>query len=303
MDQTDKILIAFEHLAAAGKEAHRNKIIIWSTLAAFYFICGVFMIVWQNKLISNIFLAKFCALLLANLLSLGEEFIPKCVTVDWCKTYISGLAVVRLSRNCALVTEQLLAFILFHEIYLVVCKMERRKYSNRSLFKKIGLSILVGLVYGNIFEAVFQFEDFYVSKNSFIDDICLSSIILILLLICFVKVMIALIHNQEIEKRTFARNNLIIHMMIVLLITQISKIIAFACQMRFWNESNLTIGSSPNSELVDEFRKVVFIRIFSTTPICSLAESLYILFVMLLKKTTCLPFCLNRASVSDQNIQ
>ena len=267
-------------------EAHQKEIIFWSTLSALYFIFAILMIAWQNKLTSDIFAAKFCALFLASLLKLSTQFTSN----------RNVQLVLIFFGSCSTVFEQFVVFILFHELYLAICKMEKREYAFKAILRKIGVACIASTVHASIFLGI---KHYY--KNRFlgaIEEICLSFLVLIALIICFVNVMMTLVENGKSRKSTLAKKHLIIHLMIVLLLTQISKLITLAIPLsnQKMNDkralecpSDMETGKKENCVL--EVANLMFAtrskENYLSVHICSLGESVYILGLMILKKTSC----------------
>ena len=277
-----------------------KEIKLWSTMVALYSLCVVAMVVWRNKLISHIFLAKFMASLLASLGKLLSQFFTKDISRD----YIVYWMTFRFIRSSMIAIEQLMTLILFLELYLAICKMERREYKLATLLKKIGLLSIVGIAYASLFSGLEIFH-FKVSTR-WIDDICLSALLAIPLIFCFVKVMMTLIENGKFKTDTLVKNHFIIHLMIMLFLIHIWKIISFSIIFYLENYKSMERnGKKCRGNITTDyvqlpcFFKTInlfldsgFKQSYLSTQICSLAEALYIIVIMVLKQTyNCMRCC------------
>lgn len=215
---SDTLLTLLDQLGNLEEISMRKEIKLWSTMAALYFLCVVAMAVWQNKLISHIFLAKFVASFLASLVKLLSHFTPN----------EQILITFKFIRKILIATEQLITLILFFELYLAICKMEKRKYRLTLFLKKIGMLSIVGIVYASLFTGVEHYHHKIMSTYIWIDDICLSAFVAIPLIFYFIKVMLTLIKNGKFRKDTLLKNHFPIHLMITLFLIQISKLIIFS---------------------------------------------------------------------------
>ena len=258
-------------------------------MVALYSLCVVAMVVWRNKLISHIFLAKFMASLLASLGKLLSAFFTKGISRD-AKVYRMTF---RFIRSSMIAIEQLMTLILFLELYLAICKMERREYKLATLLKKIGLLSIVGIAYASLFSGLEIFH-FKVSTR-WIDDICLSALLAIPLIFCFVKVMMTLIENGKFKTDTLVKNHFIIHLMIMLFLIHILKIVSFSIIFYLENykyHEKKCRGNPCFIETLNLFLDSDFKQSYLSTQICSLAEALYIIVIMVLKQTyNCMRCC------------
>ena len=283
------LLALMEEIVDLKESVKQKQIILWTVMVAIYFIYVNAMLFWQNKLISHIFMAKFFASLLASLVKLLNHFVTK--KVFWIMfTFI---------ENSMIVIEQFITLILFFELYMVICKMERREYKLNVLLKKIGLACIVGSIYGSLFTGVELHYAKYKSSYVWIDDICLSALIMIPLNFCFVKVMITLVKNGKFNKQTLVKNHFIIHLMIVLFLVQISKLVSFTMNFYFEhdiviNECEGNINTSVHACIIETAKLIwgsMMKESYFSTQFCSLWEGLYIVVIMILKNTSCGKLC------------
>ena len=306
-----------ERMKDLGRSIHKQIVIMQSVLVSFYIIGSMFMIVWQNKLISHIFLVKFLVICLQSALKLVQEtvkiFVPNNVnlgpSVDIHHIPYTGF--IHYFIASLNMIEQLMGCILMFELYAAICKIELREYEITKILKKVGLVSLAAACYVGLAKALERFIIMSMQLRSYrnIDDICISILITIFQMICFAKVMWTLIKNGKFNGHALLKNHYVIHLMIVLICTQTSKMISTAIFFHAeWIEVQMLKDCIDNAIVpLTEYKpedygyvskdaaakavnhveciksSVVNVQWYHTG-LYSLAESIYIIIIMMVKK-------------------
>ena len=128
------------------------------------------------------------------------------------------------------------------------------------------------------------------------------------LFIFFAKVLMMLVQNDKFKKESLMKNHLVIHLMIVLFLTQISKLVTFILVFHFvrLRTENYDCVKNLDGNFADNFWRCVHEKLvwgantfgqqkdrqrYFATQICSLGEGFYIVIVMIFKKISCSKLC------------
>ena len=216
------------------------------------------------------------------------------------------------------IVEQVMSCILFHEMYQAICKLRLKKFLVKELLKQMfAVAFLAASIVCMIKGALAYFKVDYLYQKARIEDVILSSLITAFLLNCLVKVMKKLISNGKFQKDSLVKSHFVIHLTIVIFLTQLSKLIVKIISMvgnvgyysrldqceddnlynydyslancrhdqcdDYLDDYNSFAFCKLRQAVVDAHSSTFFSSKFLRGYACSLGESVYIILIMMIK--------------------